>query len=78
MSLREIAIAAPLVVLAIVLGVYPRAMLDYTTPTINRLADNLTDWTMKADQNSPLKPLRTAETVGEHAQQSAPFGRGPG
>ena len=44
MSLREIAIAVPLVVMAIVLGVYPRAMLDYSTPTINRLvvANNLT------------------------------------
>ena len=37
MTRREIAIAAPLVVMAIVLGVYPPALLDYTTPTINRL-----------------------------------------
>ena len=30
---------------AILLGVYPRALLDYTTPTIDRTVDDLTTWT---------------------------------
>ena len=60
MSLREIAIAVPLVVMAIVLGVYPRAMLDYSTPTINHLADNLTRWTVKADEAATIRLLRRA------------------
>ena len=50
MNKREIAIAVPLVVLAIVLGVYPRVMLDYSTPSTNKVADDLTAWKMKADQ----------------------------
>ena len=49
MNKREIAIAVPLVVLAIVLGVYPQALLDYTTPSIDKLANNLTAWTRRAD-----------------------------
>ena len=47
MSRREIAIAAPLVALAILLGVYPRALLDYMTPTINKTVDDLAEWTQR-------------------------------
>jgi NADH-quinone oxidoreductase subunit M len=49
MNKREIAIAVPLVVLAIILGVYPRALLDYTTPSTDKLANSLTAWTQRAD-----------------------------
>ena len=62
MSLREIAIAAPLVVMAIVLGVYPRAMLDYSTPTINRLVNNLTQQTLT--KSVPLAPWERAGVRG--------------
>jgi NADH-quinone oxidoreductase subunit M len=41
MSGREVAIAVPLVVFAVLLGVYPRAVFDYTQPTVNRLAEDL-------------------------------------
>ncbi len=34
MSRREVAIAAPLVALAVLLGVYPQALFKYTTPTV--------------------------------------------
>ncbi len=40
-STRELAIAAPLVALALLLGVYPRALLDYTTPTTDAMVDRL-------------------------------------
>jgi len=44
MTPREIAIGVPLVVLAIVLGVYPRALLDYTEPSVGRTVDALAEW----------------------------------
>jgi NADH-quinone oxidoreductase subunit M len=50
MSRREIAIAAPLVALALLLGVYPRAALDYMTPTIEKTTDDLARWTQAHDQ----------------------------
>jgi NADH-quinone oxidoreductase subunit M len=50
MSRREIAIAAPLVALALLLGVYPRAALDYMTPTIERTTDDLAQWTQAHDR----------------------------
>jgi len=45
MTRREVAIAAPLVMLAVLLGVYPRALFDYTTPTVQQTVDRLADWT---------------------------------
>jgi len=42
-----VAIAAPLLALAILLGTYPPALLDYVTPSVNRLVDNLRDWTQR-------------------------------
>ncbi len=49
MNKREIAIAVPLVVMAFVLGIYPWGLLSYTTPSTDKLADNLTAWTQRAD-----------------------------
>jgi NADH-quinone oxidoreductase subunit M len=61
MTRREIAIAAPLVLMAVVLGVYPRAVLDYTTPTVSRMVDNL---------------VQKAATDGRAAGIAATNGRG--
>jgi NADH-quinone oxidoreductase subunit M len=36
MTRREIAIAAPLVVLAVLFGIYPKALLDYVTPSVQQ------------------------------------------
>jgi NADH-quinone oxidoreductase subunit M len=47
MTRREIAIAAPLLAFAVLLGVYPRALLDYMTPTINRTVSELSVWTAR-------------------------------
>jgi NADH-quinone oxidoreductase subunit M len=41
MTLREIAIAAPLVVMAVVLGIFPAALLKYTDATIKGFVDHL-------------------------------------
>jgi hypothetical protein len=40
-----VAIAAPLLALAILFGVYPRALFSYMTPTIDSQAQKLAMWT---------------------------------
>jgi NADH-quinone oxidoreductase subunit M len=47
MTRREVAIAAPLLAFAILFGTYPKALLDYMTPTISRTVDQLKDWTQR-------------------------------
>ena len=44
---RELAIAAPLVFLAIVFGVAPQILFNYVTPTVNRQVETLADWTRR-------------------------------
>jgi NADH-quinone oxidoreductase subunit M len=41
---REILIAVPLLVFAIILGVYPAALLNYSAPSVNKIVDDLTVW----------------------------------
>jgi NADH-quinone oxidoreductase subunit M len=41
---RELAIAVPLVVFAILFGVYPRAVFDYMAPSVNMTVDQLAAW----------------------------------
>ena len=55
MSLREIAIAAPLVVMAVVLGVFPKFLLDYTDATIGGFVTRLhpARQTAQFDGNAP-------------------------
>jgi NADH-quinone oxidoreductase subunit M len=42
---RELAIASPLVAFAILLGVYPRVLLDYMQPTVDEQVEQLAAWT---------------------------------
>jgi NADH-quinone oxidoreductase subunit M len=44
MTPREIAIGAPLLALAILFGVYPRALLDYTEPSVKHTVNGLAAW----------------------------------
>ncbi len=44
MTQREVAIGLPLLAFAIVFGVYPRALLDYTSPTVNQTVNELATW----------------------------------
>jgi len=66
MTRREVAIAAPLLALAILFGVYPRALLSYITPSINKTVDEMTNWTFHVKDN-PASLLDT--------EPSADFGR---
>jgi NADH-quinone oxidoreductase subunit M len=50
MTAREFAIGAPLLALAIVFGVYPRSVLDYMQPSVDKTVVELTEWTK---QNRP-------------------------
>lgn len=56
---RELWIAAPLLALAILFGVYPRAILDYMEPSVSQTADNLAPLT----PNFQLKPEPLASSV---------------
>ena len=58
---REFAIAAPLLALAILFGVYPQALFSYMTPTINQQAETLAD----LDQNVKEKELAASEPAAQ-------------
>ena len=53
---REVAIAAPLVAFAILLGVYPRTVFSYMTPSVNKTVDDLAAWTERHDRGDLQKP----------------------
>ena len=55
MTRREIAIAAPLVALAILFGVYPRAVFDYATPSIENTVRQLQQWTEETNKPPVIK-----------------------
>ncbi|MGW8256356.1 MAG: complex I subunit 4 family protein, partial [Thermoguttaceae bacterium] len=55
---RETAIAAPLLALAILLGVYPRALFDYMTPSVDKITKNLTSW--QADYQSKTFNIKSS------------------
>ena len=42
---REVAIAAPLLAFALLLGVYPQALFNYTGPSVNATVEDLAAWT---------------------------------
>lgn len=45
MTRRELAIATPLVFLAVLFGVYPQSLFDYVTPSVNQQVETLAAWT---------------------------------
>ncbi len=57
---RELAIAAPLLAFAIVLGVYPQALFRYMTPSVDRTVTKLANWTrdvrMRRELGAPIRP----------------------
>jgi NADH-quinone oxidoreductase subunit M len=66
-TMRELAIAAPLMTLAIVFGVYPTCVLQYMQPSVDRQVDQLAAWTERYDQREmAIKPL--AEEDGQIAE----------
>jgi NADH-quinone oxidoreductase subunit M len=51
MTLREVAIAVPLVVFAVIFGVFPQqTVLRYVQPAVSRQVGELADWTRRHDQ----------------------------
>ncbi len=84
MTLREIAIAVPLVVMAVVLGVFPNTLLKYTDATMKGFVDHLNP-ARQAVSISPLPPgegghhvpmvgVRAEDAVG-NALRGVPFER---
>ncbi len=65
MTSREIAIAAPLVVMAVVLGIFPETLLKYTDATIKGFVDHLNP----ARQSAQFSPPGAAP--GENAKPQA-------
>ncbi|HID76157.1 MAG TPA: NADH-quinone oxidoreductase subunit M, partial [Planctomycetaceae bacterium] len=65
MTKREFAIGAPLLVFAVVLGVYPSALFDYMEPSVSRTTESLQEWmidvkTPRLRAEAPGMPARTA------------------
>jgi NADH-quinone oxidoreductase subunit M len=51
MNLREFTIAVPLAIFAVVLGVYPQALLNYMQPSVDRQVQQLAVWTEQHDSS---------------------------
>jgi NADH-quinone oxidoreductase subunit M len=62
---REIAIAAPLCVMAVILGVYPQAVFNYMSPSIQQEVAQLTEWTeqIKYPQIQKTRQPQPVETA---------------
>ena len=58
---RELAILTPLLAFAIFLGVYPRALLDYTKPT-HRADGEWTAWRPVRSQEDPTSPMKDPDS----------------
>jgi NADH-quinone oxidoreductase subunit M len=67
---REVAIAAPLVVFAILFGVYPRAVFDYMSPSVDKQVDDLAAWRktvrkpIDVQEQAEREETSTARTAG--------------
>jgi NADH-quinone oxidoreductase subunit M len=51
---REWSIAVPLCIFAVLFGVFPRAVFNYMTPSVNQVVDDLTDWKLRDDSSRAL------------------------
>jgi len=56
---RELSIAVPLLVFAILFGMYPKAVFNYMEPTVTKTANDLADWTETV--KAPRLAARAAE-----------------
>ncbi|MGO8748587.1 MAG: complex I subunit 4 family protein [Thermoguttaceae bacterium] len=72
---REVAIAAPLLALAILFGVYPKALFNYMEPSVNATVDDLAKWTeqVKEPRLARGAPAR-AGLLGQQAAAGAAAG----
>jgi NADH-quinone oxidoreductase subunit M len=60
---REFSIAAPLLAMAIVLGVYPRLLLDYMQPSVDKTVNQLADWTKEHESRQPVTAQLPADEL---------------
>jgi NADH-quinone oxidoreductase subunit M len=68
MTPRELAIATPLVFLAILFGVAPQLLFNYVTPTVNQQVEALATWTREVRPDFPATPVQnTAATPAPRA-----------
>jgi NADH-quinone oxidoreductase subunit M len=78
MNLREVSIAIPLVVLAILFGVFPGILLQYMDPTIDRQVQELVAWQKRekpgelSSTQSDRSPNDTAVSVGVSSPEQHP------
>ncbi|MGD9721130.1 MAG: NuoM family protein [Pirellulales bacterium] len=68
MTPREVLIAAPLLALAIVFGVYPQAIFNYMTPSVDRTVDDLATWTK--DVKAPRLEAKATATAAVPAPEA--------
>jgi len=60
MTGRELAIAAPLLALAIAFGVYPQAIFNYMTPSVDKTVVDLAEWAKTHPELTKPQPTETA------------------
>jgi NADH:ubiquinone oxidoreductase subunit 4 (subunit M) len=53
MTTREVLIGAPLVALAIILGVFPQTVFNYMSPSVNQTVDDLRQWSIRLGVSVP-------------------------
>ncbi|MBI3468515.1 MAG: NADH-quinone oxidoreductase subunit M [Planctomycetes bacterium] len=73
MTPREIGIAVPMLVLAIVFGVYPAAIFNVMTPSVNQEIQDLADWT---SEHRPAQAATVALEQGIVPARSVDKGSG--
>jgi len=65
---RELAIATPLVFLAILFGVAPQILFNYVTPTVNRQVETLANWTRVVHDAAPAPAVAALPQPGAAGQ----------
>jgi NADH-quinone oxidoreductase subunit M len=69
MTVREKLIGAPLLALAIIFGVYPQALLQYMTPTIDKQVEDLAAWKEAQDKQATTEIAGTPTTQVSQVQR---------
>jgi NADH-quinone oxidoreductase subunit M len=67
MTGRELAIATPLVFLAILFGVAPQTIFNYVTPSVNKQVQTLAEWTRTVKPDAPAAQPPLTETAAASA-----------
>jgi NADH-quinone oxidoreductase subunit M len=70
---RELMIAVPLLSFAILFGVYPQAIFNYMTPSVNQSVDQLADWTRTVKDHGGVAPLPTSAAAAKSGEAVAEF-----